>query len=122
MEQSQEYYAQMEKRLKNVLGKANRIVNSCSIGDYLEYLEKSLEFPFFAKSIEDHPGADIQVLELDSSDDPNDDEVDGILARGIDSDGDEVLWPLYDLEYTNKSSPIFQYLDDYSSWFVNNRS
>ena len=107
-----------EKRIAEIFGVDDLPgVAEDSLETYFDYLETKLE-PGTKVSIEEGymSGTLCQFLFIDDLLDDHH----GLLAHvRILKNNDTPVIPLCDLEAVDKSSPAYQLIDDYATWFVN---
>lgn len=114
-------YEAQEKRIKKMLGNAEAPVSDRTLKKYLKFLESRLELPIVTKGMDYYQGNTYTLLDIDYD---HEDEAYGLMStvkpiKVNYSGGNNV--PLCDLECVDKISKNYQFLDDYSVWFVNNR-
>lgn len=131
-----------EKRIAQALGKDEvSEVNEITLDRYIVYLKQNMEFPCYMTGIEDFsweeryifgPGSKAEYEKLKRTQPSYTDtfellgfeeEVDegyGILVKVKRvSDKKKFTMALADLEATNEQSANYQFLNDYSVWYVN---
>jgi hypothetical protein len=129
-----------ENRIEKILGEDNLEVSDESLGMYRSYLRENIKLPCDLTGIEDFrweeyyilgPGDKKEYEELKktqpsyqdvftfiSFDDQIDDE--GLMAKVTRiSDRKQFILPLADLKATDKKSPNYRLINDYSVWFIN---
>ncbi|RME60172.1 hypothetical protein D6779_02650 [Candidatus Parcubacteria bacterium] len=114
------YLGEQGKRIQAVLDQAEELGDEWSEFEAWEnYLQQVLKFPFQAEVSEWQEkgplrtGAKVTVLEIEEIEDMY-----GILVS-IRYGRRHYVVPLCDLEVVDKSSPNYQPVDDYATWFAN---